>query len=65
MSDAPITRTPGISDAELLRRAVIASRLPRYQPRWAVVRSTFMVGSGNAHALCQRFGIDPDEVVRL
>lgn len=33
-------------------------------PRWALVRDTFGTGSGVATALCRRFNLDPDEVLK-
>lgn len=57
--------TPGISDEELLRRAVITARKGRgHQPRWLCVMDTFMLGSTYARGLCLRFGLDPEEKVR-
>ena len=32
--------------------------------RWILVRNTFAVGSTVAHALCQEFNLDPDEVLK-
>lgn len=32
-------------------------------PRWAAVSELCAVGSTTAHALCRRFGVDPDEKV--
>lgn len=29
-------------------------------PRWVAVMDTFGCGSGYAHELCRRFGLDPD-----
>lgn len=61
--------TIGIPDDELLRRAVRTCRATSKNkgvahPRWVAVMETFIVGSSYAHALCQRFGLDPDEMVR-
>ena len=54
-----------IPDEELLRRAVTNARKGRgYQPRWAAVMDSFMLGSTYAWQLCNRFGLDPDEKVR-
>ena len=33
-------------------------------PRWALVRDAFGTGSGVATALCRRFDLDPDEVLK-
>ncbi len=33
------------------------------QPRWAVVRDMFGVGSTVAHALCREFDLDPDDLL--
>jgi hypothetical protein len=58
-----------ISDAELLRRAVLTARgsyrggkLPH--PRWEAVRDAFLLGSTYAAQLCRRFGFDPDEMIK-
>lgn len=59
--------TPGLTDEELLRRAVKSARSQRtrgYLPRWAAVMDAFGLGSSYAHALCERFGLDPAEQVR-
>ena len=50
----------GDSDKGLVERAVRNASLPG-QPRWVAVKRTFAVGSTSAHALCRRFGLDPDE----
>lgn len=55
----------GLDDEELLRRAVSNSR-PRRQvsaARWIAVMDTFMTGSGSAILLCERFNLNPDEIV--
>lgn len=64
----PRSLTPGLSDEDLLRDAVRVARPNRSHgraaPRWVAVMDTFVLGSGYAHALCRRFGFDPDEMVR-
>ena len=54
----PIRQGP--SDADLVERAVRNASKPG-SPRWVAVRETFAFGSTSAHALCRRFGLDPDE----
>lgn len=55
----------GITDEELLRRAVANARSSRkYHPRWSAVADAFVLGSTFATRLCRRFGLDPDEQVR-
>lgn len=60
--------TPGISDEELLRRAVRSARQKKYghvkHPRWVGVMDSFSLGSTYARNLCRRFGFDPDEMVK-
>lgn len=56
------------SDEALLKRAVIACGHPSPRarnPRWIAVMKTFGLGSTYAQQLCIRFGLDPDEKVRL
>lgn len=58
-----------VSDYELLLRAVRSCRridIPKgvKHMRWVAVMDTFLVGSNYAHLLCQRFGLDPDEMVK-
>lgn len=58
-----------IPDTELLRRAVQECRAPHarkgeLRPRWTAVMATFMLGSNYSRELCQRFGFDPDEMVK-
>lgn len=52
-------------DDELLARAV-RSALPSPNrgkvPRWSFVMDRFMAGSTLAHALCRRFGLNPDDI---
>ena len=54
-------------DAEAwVRRAVQNSRPPRgKEARWVSVGRTFGCGSGYAHEFCRRFGLDPDEEVKV
>lgn len=56
----------GYSDEELIKRAVVhpAHRLAGDMPRWAVVKVVFCTGSTVAKALCRRFNVDPDEIVK-
>lgn len=53
-------------EEDLIRRAVRAVRGSRRNtlPRWALVRDAFGTGSGVATALCCRFNLDPDEVMK-
>jgi hypothetical protein len=56
-----------ISDAELLRRAVRNARSPYTAGshwRWVAIKDLFLLGSTFSRELCQRFGLDPDELVR-
>lgn len=67
-ADDPRVSTPGVDDAELLHRAVLNARNSRSRkgekhPRWVAVMDVFRLGSGYAHALCRRHGLDPDEKV--
>lgn len=67
MASDPRTETPGMSERDLLENAVRLA-LPRGRgrgkhPRWVAVMDTFALGSGYSHALCRRFGFDPDEKV--
>lgn len=55
-----------MSDEELLKRAVQGAhdkfkRGKHY--RWVAVMHTFAVGRTTANDLCQRFGLDPDELI--
>ena len=55
-----------ISDAVLLRRAAENARpRQRREARWVVVMNLFGLGSTYAHELCARFGLDPDEVIKV
>lgn len=57
--------TPGITDEELLARAVRCCRKSRrYHTRAEAVMHTFVLGSTYARDLCRRFGLDPDDRVR-
>lgn len=58
-----------ISDEELLRRGVAGSRNHWFSPgaghaRWTAVSEQFAVTAIYARALCLRFGVDPDEMVK-
>lgn len=50
----------GSDESDLVERAVRNAKMPG-SPRWAAVKRVFAVGSTRAHALCVRFGLDPDE----
>jgi len=54
------------SEDELIRRAVRAASGThrRGTQRWIAMKDAFGCGSGVAHALCRRFGFDPDEMVK-
>ena len=55
-----------ISDEELLRRAVLNSTpSARSAPRWVVVMNLLGLGSTYSHQICHRFGLDPDEVIKV
>ncbi len=67
MSDNPSVRD--IPDEELLRRAVKSARSGKYwkgtpHHRWIAVMDACALGSTYAHQLCERFGLDPDEMVK-
>jgi len=58
-----------VSDNELLLRAVRSALDSRKNkgvphPRWVAVMDVFAVGSNYALLICQRFGYDPDEMVK-
>lgn len=57
----------GLSDHELLRRAIVHVTSGESPPRsrWSHVGRTFGVGSTSATALCRRFGVDPDDLIGL
>ena len=54
------------SEHELLRTAVrmVTGTNRRGTQRWVAMKDAFCCGSGVAHALCRRFGYDPDEIVK-
>lgn len=54
------------SEHELLRTAVrmVTGTSRRGTQRWVAMKDAFCCGSGVAHALCRRFGFDPDEMVK-
>lgn len=59
---------PGVSDDDLLRRAVKGARVMRgpkslKHPRWVAVSEQFALGSTYSWRLCVRYGLDPDEKV--
>lgn len=59
----PESATPGISDEDLVQRAVRNAR-PRHPAgsvRWGAVADALAVGSTYATNLCRRFGLDPHE----
>jgi len=51
-----------ITDEELVRRALLNTRLKIGEPRWAATMRVFGLGSTYAAQLCRRFGLEPDEV---
>jgi hypothetical protein len=58
-----------IADEQLLERAVRScrgrnSRKGVRHPRWTAVMDTFLLGSSYSRELCQRFNLDPDEMVK-
>ena len=54
------------SEHELLHTAVrmVTGTSRRGTQRWVAMKDAFCCGSGVAHALCRRFGFDPDETVK-
>ena len=55
------------AEEDLIYRVMLNLRPPRGQRselRWVLVKNTFGVGSTVAHALCQAFDLDPDEVIK-
>ena len=54
------------SEHELIRTAVrmVTGTSRRGTLRWVAMKDAFCCGSGVAHALCRRFGFDPDETVK-
>lgn len=64
-----VSSVADISDNQLLKRAVTSCRGRQYRkgdkhPRWTAVMDTFGLGSTYARELCQRYGLDPDEMVK-
>ena len=59
----PVAPAVGLSDDELLRRAVRALAAPRTgpAPRWAVVMDTLGLTSAGAVQLCKRLNLNPIE----
>jgi hypothetical protein len=61
----PVEQGRGLSDVELLRRAVTHS-LPYgfgVIEKWRSVAMLFDVDAEVAQGLCRRFGVDPDKLV--
>ncbi|WP_285355411.1 hypothetical protein [Pseudomonas sp. lyk4-R2A-10] len=54
------------TEDELVGKAVraVTGTSRRGTLRWVAMKDAFCVGSGVAHALCRRFGFDPDETVQ-
>lgn len=54
------------TEDDLLARAVrgVTGAGRQKRPRWALMTDVFLCGSGVAHALCRRFGVDADEGLR-
>ena len=50
------------ADADLVERATRAAKAPGL-PRWVAVKRAFTVGSTRAAKLCERFGLNPEEVM--
>lgn len=62
-----MSRVPGISDEELLRRVMMNMRKRRGEKspyRWVAVMHTFGLGSTYAAMLCESFGLDPEEKLK-
>lgn len=57
----PLLAEYGIKDSDLLGRAVRSCKPRLGKDRWSVVMDVFALGSSAARALCQAFGLDPDE----
>jgi hypothetical protein len=58
-----------IPDDELLGRAVKNARAPSYRKgqkhyRWYAVSEIFALGSTYSYELCERFNLDPEEMVQ-
>jgi hypothetical protein len=62
-----MTLSSGVTDDELLRRVVTNCRASfpkrRKHYRWVAVMEAFLLGSGSAMELCERFSLDPYELV--
>jgi len=58
----------GISDAKLLQLAVSGVRNPLPgndgRPRWSLVGDLFGLGITSSAALCRKFGVDPEEILK-
>ncbi len=55
---------PRITDAQFVQRAVHAAGSGRRRSfRWVQITAAFALGSGFARKLCERFKLDPDELV--
>jgi len=54
------------TEHDLLHTAVrmVTGTSRRGTLRWVAMKDAFCCGSGVAHALCRRFGFDPDETVK-
>ena len=54
------------SEHELIGKAVraVTGTSQRGTLRWVAMKDAFCCGSGVAHALCRRFGFDPDETLK-
>ena len=54
------------SDEELVNRAMRnlkSQKIDSEEPRWVCVKNTFGVGSTVARAMCEKYGMDPDEEI--
>lgn len=58
-----------IPDSELLLRAVLSARRTGRKgykhARWTAVAERFGLGSTFSMQLCRRYGLDPEEMVRI
>lgn len=62
----PPRTVASIPDDMLLQRAMLNIRpAQRKTARWALVMDTFALGSTFAHQLCHRFGLDPDDELKV
>ena len=61
--ESPEPSSAGLSDADLLRRAVVNATGPGLHRRYIHVCAILVCGSTYARALCRRFGVDPDESI--